>query len=722
MKDGDLLRRFDQHGDEAAFADLVARHLDLVHATALRRLRDPHAAADVSQAVFGLLLRKARGLQHLADLAGWLHRATCFKAAEHLRAERRRHFHEHQAASMHLDSRPDPDPWAALAPHLDEALNRLSEPDRQLLFGRFYRRRSLRELGVDLDLSEDAARMRVARALERLRKQLARFRTATAPGSLAGWLEAQLAAPAPEALRALIIERARVARLRPGAVTPSGPGGESLAWILARPAASLGIGLALLICVPLAVWGLHQLFSQGRTDNPKPAIDIGVAAAGRPTALPGARITSVEARPTSAVALNALLDELRRILGSAVQDNVWPPEDLRRSIHALVGHPDATFAVLTGEFHNPASLPATRERALWGMWLLGSEVPGVVPAIVTELAGIVRSPDASAYWWHAASVLYHLGPPEAAPAAVHAALQENPAAALATLRFWEIAAKRQPETVRTLLDPWLQTSGARQFVAASSLARLPDSNRETLLPILAAALDDPAHQWNALDTLEVLGPDAARLAPDLRARFAAAAAKGEVALKQKLADALAAVAPHLRDELPELGDLLRLREEAEALRQKIESDSASVLELAAGLHNPKVGWMAALTLEELGPQAAEALPALRGALVAPGQRHAHYLAKAIKAIDPASPKPLFERDELLATLRGVAEITSELSAALTVEQREQIDEFIRDIQDTPADDLPGFASQLGIIHPRLREVFVGGLIELDPTLSSVLTP
>ena len=51
--DAELIRRYAEQRSEAAFAELVRRHLGLVYSAALRRLGgDAHGAADVAQVVF----------------------------------------------------------------------------------------------------------------------------------------------------------------------------------------------------------------------------------------------------------------------------------------------------------------------------------------------------------------------------------------------------------------------------------------------------------------------------------------------------------------------------------------------------------------------------------------------------------------------------------------------------------------------------------------------
>ena len=98
--DAQLLHDYAASGSQGAFRTLVERHLDLVHATALRRLNDHHQAEEVCQAVFLLLARKASLLPRGIVLAGWLHRTTHFVAERTRRAESRRKEREQKAFAM----------------------------------------------------------------------------------------------------------------------------------------------------------------------------------------------------------------------------------------------------------------------------------------------------------------------------------------------------------------------------------------------------------------------------------------------------------------------------------------------------------------------------------------------------------------------------------------------------------------------------------------------
>lgn len=68
-----LLDRFIEQWDQAAFRDLVGRHGPMVLGVCRRILRDPHAAEDVFQATFLLLVRKAGSVRKRGSVGPWLY-------------------------------------------------------------------------------------------------------------------------------------------------------------------------------------------------------------------------------------------------------------------------------------------------------------------------------------------------------------------------------------------------------------------------------------------------------------------------------------------------------------------------------------------------------------------------------------------------------------------------------------------------------------------------
>jgi RNA polymerase sigma factor (sigma-70 family) len=203
-----LLRQYAQDRSEAAFTELVRRHLDLVWAAAWRVTRDAELARDVAQTVFADLARKARHLPPGTIVAGWLYRAACLAGAKAVRANVRRAERENQAMQVHSINAPDPDQERALhelVPVLDEALGQLGETDRNAVVLRFFAGKSLAELGAALGVSDDTAQKRLSRALEKLRKQFRRRGFAVSSGMLGAALGAAGSQAAPAGLAGTVV-------------------------------------------------------------------------------------------------------------------------------------------------------------------------------------------------------------------------------------------------------------------------------------------------------------------------------------------------------------------------------------------------------------------------------------------------------------------------------------------------------------------------------------
>src|SRR4051812_24317816 len=193
--DSELLRRYSSERDEAAFTELVERHVNLVYAVACRESHgDPANAQDITQLVFIELARKARRLTDHPALGGWLYSSTRLMSANLRRSQKRRALREQSVESMKEPivpptHEPSDDLLKGL---LDEVLHQLTERDRGAVVLRFFEGHNLREVGAALGVSEDAARMRVDRALEKLRRLFeSRGVTSTASGlsaALAGSL------------------------------------------------------------------------------------------------------------------------------------------------------------------------------------------------------------------------------------------------------------------------------------------------------------------------------------------------------------------------------------------------------------------------------------------------------------------------------------------------------------------------------------------------------
>ncbi len=204
-----LLRQYASSNAQDAFAEIVRRHLALVHSAALRQVRSPHLAEEIAQSVFADLARNAGKLRPDTILTAWLYAVTRRTAIDVIRKESRRQLREQIAVEMN-NMNATANEWTQIEPLLDDAMAALDETDRSAVLLRYFENKSLREVGEALGASEDAAQKRVSRAVERLREFFSKRNVTIGAGGLAVLISAHAVQSTPVGL-ALAISTAALA-------------------------------------------------------------------------------------------------------------------------------------------------------------------------------------------------------------------------------------------------------------------------------------------------------------------------------------------------------------------------------------------------------------------------------------------------------------------------------------------------------------------------------
>jgi RNA polymerase sigma factor (sigma-70 family) len=195
--DMDLVRQYARGKSEEAFAALVSRHVNLVYSVALRRVRDAHLAEEITQTVFVILARKAGSFTSRTVVSGWLYRTARYAAAKALTMQHRRQRREQEAYMRAQLNESESNAWMQIEPLLDTAMAQLGAKDHNVVVLRFFEGRNFKDISANLGTSEAGAKMRVNRALEKLRKFFTSRGTTFSAAAIAGAISANAVQAAP---------------------------------------------------------------------------------------------------------------------------------------------------------------------------------------------------------------------------------------------------------------------------------------------------------------------------------------------------------------------------------------------------------------------------------------------------------------------------------------------------------------------------------------------
>jgi RNA polymerase sigma factor (sigma-70 family) len=244
--DPQLVERFAETGDEAAFAVIVDRHGPMLLNLCRRVLDDAHLAEDVVQATFLVLARKAVSIRRHDSLASWLYGVAQRLARQARLAEVARRKRERSAAQARIEAQAADPSWEGLGRALDEELERLPERLRLPLLLCYLEGRTQDEAAKQLGWSLSTVRRRLEEGRELLRLRLTRRGAALGAGLLAS-------AVAPSAVpAALSVELRRAIVALTSTNTASVP-----ASVLALARGGMGITMLskIALCSMVALFG-----------------------------------------------------------------------------------------------------------------------------------------------------------------------------------------------------------------------------------------------------------------------------------------------------------------------------------------------------------------------------------------------------------------------------------------------------------------------------------
>lgn len=249
--DAQLLERYARKGSEDAFSEIVRRHLNLVFSAALRQVRQPQLAEEITQSAFVDLARQARRLAPDTILSAWLYQVTRRTAIDVIRRESRRQLREQVAHELNAMNAPDTD-WTQIEPLLEEGMDTLDEKERAALLLRYFERKSLSEVGAALGVNEEAARKRVSRSVDRLREFFVRRGVSVSAVGLTATITTNAIQAVPAALGPAIISAALISG------TTAAVSATAISKIIAMTTIQKALLAATLVAAATSVYQAHE--------------------------------------------------------------------------------------------------------------------------------------------------------------------------------------------------------------------------------------------------------------------------------------------------------------------------------------------------------------------------------------------------------------------------------------------------------------------------------
>lgn len=711
MDDWQLLKDYAAKNSEEAFRTLVERYAGMVYHAALRQTGDPHSAEEAAQVVFIALAQKAARIPRQATLYGWLFRATRFAVLNQARQQANRKRHEHEARIMHpmIETNEPDSVWERVAPHLNDALDKLSAADRELVMVRFFGNKSYKDLAETLGVSEETARKRLSRAIERLRAIFARRGVVVPAVALTSALAACGAQAAPVELAATW---AGTALAKAAAGTAATSGGGVLALMgLAKSAGLLAALTVLAVIAATVAWICLTIPATSTTNGSSIPNTIAPTLPNTPPQSAGV--------PAENSALASALDKIKAALHDPNSTEVYPNPVMQAAIAGLGDQRKAALPVLEAALNDTNAEVCLR--SIDGLGLLGPEARTAAPLLLEVLGEGGFGPGANQTSYAVSEpngsvrsfpiyanniILYTLGQIHPAPEILPefaGLVKENRLVrnilGQTTRQFpgvrrnaqaggwlWSFADYDALALNRAFL-PLLQDpdQGVRCISALALVSALGNQAEARVFSVAADLLKSDDDTFGRVDGMSILAgaarephSDATEENPSLSAArlgsyqdevVAALATAADKTtrkdLRLKAAKLLDSLNPDFRKTNPSLAAELVQGEQSDAFASKVFSGEATTPAILDGLKKfPRVAPEIAAYYALNGLNAAELLPAFREALAAlappaqasRGDRRAavrlrQRLADAMLKLAPDLPKAVFTDNDTFALTR-----------------------------------------------------------------------